>query len=261
MTRPVLVVGAAPHAGGDLVASVLARHPGLHRPAVAVERDLALGAERIVQGAEDVARRSAVQGAGVDDLLARLGREVLAWLADHSGTPAGSRLVTLLGPPGRLTALTRLAVGADLVLVVRDGRDVVGAARRDGTSFERALRTWLSGARAILAVVGRPLPPGVRVRLVRHEELVTHPTATVGSLVAWLGLEASPDLTDGGPAIAGAGAADSAALTPLEEARFALRAATEMRALGYTVPARPTPAAAAVEAGYAVRRLAGRLLT
>lgn len=262
MSRPVLVVGAAPRAGGDLVAGILARHPRLHRPPVPLERDLVVGAERIVQGALDVARGvPAPAGDGGDELVGRLGREVVAWLQDRSGTPAGSRLVALLDAPDGLTAVTRLAVGADLVLVVRDGREVVAEARRDGDTFERPVRAWLSGTRAILSVVGRPLPPDVRVRLVRHEALVDDAGATIGSLVAWLGLSPSAEVLTAATQVR---AAEVPALTPLDEARFALRATTETRALDYAVRATPvgtTVAAAAVESAYGVRRLAGRILT
>jgi hypothetical protein len=254
VSRPILVVGASPHAGGDVVAQRLVRHPDLHLVPATDLGALAAGAGRILHGARDIA------GDGVSHLAEELGAPLLTWLRNRARMDGEGRPVVSITSPHDLHPLLALLPACDLVLVVRDGQDAVAAARARGTGFERAVRTWLEGTRAILAVTGRPLPSHTRARLVRYEDLTTDGAAPLVWLLDWLGLPDSSAVREGRLPL------DAAvpSLTVTEQARFALRAATASRSLGYPVPRTDvanTAVAGMIESGYAARRAIGRLVT
>lgn len=254
MSRPILVVGASHHSGGDVITERLARHPDLRLIPPSSLGALTAGAGRILHGARDIA------GEEVSRLAADLGVPLLTWMRGRTRAIGDGRPLVSITSPHDLHPLVALLPACDLVLVIRDGRDAVAAARTRGTSFERAIRSWLEGTRAILAVTGRPLPSATRATLVRHEDLTRDGTATLVSLLAWLDLSDSPAIRDDPLDLDPA----APALTRTDQARFALRAATASRALGYPVPRSDittTATAVVIEAGYAARRAVGRLVT
>ena len=83
--------------------------------------------------------------------------------------------------------------GVKLLLLIRDGRDVVeSAARKWPTqSYEYWMQRWAKGARTILNFIqdsGRE-SRGRSWELVRYEELVEHPEATAKGVLEFLGVD------------------------------------------------------------------------
>jgi protein-tyrosine sulfotransferase len=155
---------------------------------------------------------------------------------------------------------------ASLLILVRDGRDVVESTTRSfAAGHEAATRAWCRAAREVCDFDRRRRGDG-RHRIVRYEDLVREPEATLRGLFAFLGLDAARydfaaarDLpVFGSSTFRGESAelhwepvAKSDSFQPLGRAsswsperrrRFAWLAGDPMRALGYELEARPAPA-------------------
>ena len=86
-----------------------------------------------------------------------------------------------------------LLPGSRLLIVVRDGRDVVTSGMRSfGWDFQRAVDFWTNGAREIMRF--RDNHPGFGFLLVRYEDLVTRLPEVVGQLCHYL--DVAPSLFD-----------------------------------------------------------------
>ena len=289
---PLLVVGLTQRTGTNWLDTLLGCHPALRRPRRVHEDHLADGANQLADGLRAITshwqpdwldpRRANQQ------LAHRVGATLLDWLAEDAGVDGSTRLLTRTPGTGRLASLLELVGDADVVLLARDGRDVVASGMAGlGWTFTEGVDRWVHGARQALGVLGRPLPPGPRVRLVRHEDLVADLHGTLEPLLQWAHLD--PEELDWdraacapvvGSSYVRGGAAEvhwdpverppgfdprgrAADWPPLRQARFALRARVEQAALGYPVPDVPPgawPRAAAVEAARASARRGRRLL-
>ena len=267
MTRaPILVVGVTQRSGTNHLHQLLGLHPDVAAPRTILEDYLTAGTAEIAAGVRAIASRYVPDWIPPHEaeaqLLTRVGDALLDWLAADAGLGPDDPRRLLTKTPGAygVRGLAALAPGAHLVLLVRDGRDVVASGMRGlGWRFTEGVDTWLAGAREFLRLTGRPLPPGVQVRTVRHEDVVADPVAQVTDLLTWLGLD--PDRWDADAArtlpVVGSsfhtGGAEQVHWTPLDRpadfdprgradawpaelhARFVLRAATELRAFGYPV--------------------------
>lgn len=276
--RPVMLVGVSQRSGTNFLGSLFELHPDLATPRTILEDHLPRGAGAITGGLRSIAAKYPEDWLVPHEAEATLQRVVgdalLDWLAADAGIEAGDPRRLLTRTPGAegVMELAHLVPGASMVLLVRDGRDVVASGMHGmGWSFTEGVDRWLAGARSILKLVGRPLPLGVRVRLVRYEDVVADPVGETVQLLEWLDLdtdrwdaEAAADLPVLGSSFHTGGEGDvhwdplprpdgfdprgRAADWPEElHARFVLRASTELRALGYPV-AWPRNRGAAVRA-------------
>lgn len=120
----------------------------------------------------------------------RLGvlRAIGEGLADYMRADRDHARIVLKTPsPVGVDGVHDLFPRARTILLVRDGRAVVESAMRSfGWSFERAARTWDDGARRILAAASDGDP---RVHLVRYEDLLRTPDATLAALLDFLDLD------------------------------------------------------------------------
>lgn len=289
---PLLVVGLTQRTGTNWLGALLECHPVLRPPRRVREDHLADGAGDLVRGLRATTHHWQPEWldprAATEELVDRVGTALLGWLAEDAGVDETTRLVTRTPGTGDLGALLELAGDAHVLLLARDGRDVVASGMRGlGWSFDEGVDRWVDGARQALQVVGRPLPPGPRVRLLRYEDLIADLRSTLTGVLAWTGLD--PDGFDWAAArrvpVLGSsfhrGGADRVHWQPVEptpdfdprgraahwsahrRARFALRAGVEQAALGYPVPevsVRAGAGAGVVEGARAARHRARRLL-
>ena len=270
MTRaPILVVGVTQRSGTNHLHQLLGLHPDVAAPRT-IREDYRPRAPPRSPPVRAIAGRYVPDWIPPHEaeaqLLARVGDALLDWLAADAGLGPDDPRRLLTKTPGAygVRGLAALAPGAHLVLLVRDGRDVVASGMRGlGWRFTEGVDTWLAGAREFLRLTGRPLPPGVQVRTVRYEDLVADPVAEVTDLLTWLGLD--PDRWDadaartlpvvgvvlphrGAPSRCTGTAARPAASTPAagptrgppSSRPVRPRAATELRAFGYPVTCRAT---------------------
>lgn len=289
---PLLLIGLTQRTGTNWLGALLECHPRLRPPRRVRETHLPDGAAELVRGVESITHHWQPSWLdprhATDELAKRVGRGLLQWLAEDAGLDTTTRLLARTPGTGDLEAVLRLVGDAHVVLLARDGRDVVASGMAGlGWSFDEGVDRWLTGARQAVRVLGRPLPPGPRVRLVRYEDLVAGLEATLTPLLEWAGLD--PTRFDWGaaralPVIGSSfhrGGTDQLHWDPVERppdfdprgradhwtedqlARFVLRAGTAQAALGYPVPQVATGArlrAGAVELGRAAGHRGRRLL-
>lgn len=262
---PLLLVGLTQRTGTNWLGALLECHPDLRPPRRVREAHLPDGAAELVRGVESITHHWQPDWLdprhATDELAQRVGQGLLQWLAEDAGVDATTRLLARTPGTGDLEAVLRLVGDAHVVLLARDGRDVVASGMVGlGWSFDEGVNRWLAGASQAVRVLGRPLPPGPRVRLVRYEGLVADLEGALTPLLEWAGLD--PARFDWGaarelPVIGSSfhrGDADQLHWDPVtrpqdfdprgradhwtedQQARFVLRAGTVQAALGYPVP-------------------------
>lgn len=260
-SRPILIVGVTHRSGTNFVASLVDLHPGVRPAKPILEDHIPDGAGQVVRGirtivggweAEWIDRAMAER-----EVAAAVGAVLLGWVDGHAGQDERRLLSKTPGAYG-LQDLLVLVPGADLVLLVRDGRDVTASGMRGfGWRFEEGRQRWLGGAREVLALVGGPLPLGSRIRVVRYEDFFDDVEGSLRELLTWLELD--PEECDMAaartmPVLGSSYAGGELSWEPIErpagfdprsragawtatmQARFALRAGAQLRALGYPVP-------------------------
>lgn len=118
------------------------------------------------------------------DLLRHLGDGIVSFLTSNPDR----RLVTKSPTIANLDVFFDLFPAADLLLLVRDGRDVAASGMKTfGWTLEDAARSWAWGVDTVLDFVAAHRDE--RVRIVRFEHLVDEPQEALSDLLAWLGLD------------------------------------------------------------------------
>lgn len=162
--RPVFVVGCG-HSGTTVMATTLARHDGL---------DFVPYESRIFHfsnSCHDIAAFFERQFAHARN------RRVLEKTPRHVEN---------------INRIFRLFPMAQIIVMMRDGRDVACSIRRRKGTLETGARRWLQSCRAIAPWLSDP-----RLRVVRYEDLVANPVDTVADVLKFLGEDGAPaDLID-----------------------------------------------------------------
>ncbi len=179
--------------GTNYLSHVLRLHPAFKLPGRIVE-DYALEHSDLLVRYVEKTSRSWGQSIPVErdafreHLLGRIGDGILTFLGDQIDD--GRRVLAKTPRARHLENFFRLFPGAQLVILVRDGRDVVESAGRSWRYAPGAywMEQWASGARAILRFVedtgrhGR----GQSWTLVKYEDLIREPERVVRELLAFL---------------------------------------------------------------------------
>jgi hypothetical protein len=190
------VIGVCRRSGTNFLGSLLECHVACGRPAPPIAEDHLLGdaplLERYVaRTARRWPRRWGDREQGAADLERALGDGLLAFLDRRAG---GTRVVSRTPSTRHLDLARRLYAGADLVLLVRDGRSVAASLMTAwGWSFDRAVTEWRDGARRLLSFLEgadeRVGSDGPRSLLVRYEDLLADLPNRVDELLAFVGLD------------------------------------------------------------------------
>lgn len=192
--RPILIVGVSRRSGTNFLGSILTIHRDCGAPAPPVAEDhLLVSADVLERYVDSTARRWphrwGDRRAGTADLRAALADGLLAFLSSRTDAP---RVVARTPDATNLTLAPCWYAGADVVLLVRDGRSVAA-------SFERAWRwpldlailEWRRGAREMLDLLSDPEREdhGARFLLVRFEDIVRDLPSEVARLLEFTGLD------------------------------------------------------------------------
>lgn len=113
----------------------------------------------------------------MEERLARIERNTLASARPYlvEKTPRHLRKIDLI---------RALVPGAKFVIIVRDGRDVTASiGKRENGDFAGAISRWVDDNRRVLRERGK-----ADVHIVRYEDIVTRPEATIRKVTAFLGL-------------------------------------------------------------------------
>ena len=191
--RPILILGVSQRSGTTFLGKVLSCHRDCALPAPVWESFLLEHADLLTAYAARTATHWSPSWGDIEafrPLLARhVGRGALEFLQSLAGD---KRLVAKTPSVRNLHLAPELFPGAQLVLLVRDGRSVTESyVQGFGWSHERAMRTWARGADAILTFTGRPSADTAEVehRIVRYEDLVEDFDAEVTKLLGFLRLD------------------------------------------------------------------------
>ena len=138
MTRaPILIVGITQRSGTNYLHELLRLHPDVAAPRTILEDYLTVGTAEIASGVREIAGRYMPEWIAAHEaeaqLLARVGGALLDWLAEDAGlTPDDPRRLLTKTPGAHgVRGLASMVPGAHLVLLVRDGRDVVASGMRE----------------------------------------------------------------------------------------------------------------------------------
>ena len=120
-----------------------------------------------------------------------LGQGILSFLVDQ--IDENKRLLLKTPDSNNIDKFFLFFPGVQLLLLMRDGRDVVESAVRKwpNRSDEYWMRQWAKGSRRILDFIERTgrESRGKAWELVRYEELVEHPEAAVKGVLEFLGVD------------------------------------------------------------------------
>jgi hypothetical protein len=190
--QPILILGVSQRCGTNFLGTVLACHRDCALTGPVWENFLLEHADLLTAYASRTSTHWSPSWGDIEPLRAELARNVAQGGLEFLRSLAGDKRVVAKTPSVRnLDLAPELFPGAQLVLLVRDGRSVTESyVKGFGWSHERAMRTWARGADAILSFAARPAveTAGVQHRIVRYEDLVEDFDAEVTKLLDFLGL-------------------------------------------------------------------------
>jgi len=190
---PVFIVGIMHRCGTNFLCDLLRLHSAFHLPLRVVEDNALKHAPLLV---DYVDRTYASWGSGKlpleesckDTLLQDFGTGMVHFL--KRGLPEGARLLTKTPGTANLAAFFRLFPEAKLILLARDGRDVVESASKSWGRRPHAfwMMKWARNARAIRQFVDGPGRghEDTRWKLVKYEDLVTDTPRVLREILAFV---------------------------------------------------------------------------
>ncbi len=216
--RPILLLGVSRRSGTNFLASVLLCHSDTAAPAAPVAedhllRDIGALERYVARTSRRWPRRWGDREGAADDLRTALGDGLLRFLEARTD---GARTVSRTPSTANLERAPQWYSGADVVLLVRDGRSVAASfAAAWGWPLDLAALEWRRGARRILALGGRTdvelvtdgvtdagtsdddvtdgarptAAPPARFLLVRYEDLLADLDASVARILDFTGLD------------------------------------------------------------------------
>jgi hypothetical protein len=197
VTSPVFILGMMQRCGSNYLSEILLVHPSFGLPSI-LEEDYVLEHSHLLLEYVD---KTYIRWRGlpwIKDpgecrklLLRRLGDGLLGLLT--SQIAKDKRLLAKTPAAYNVEKLLDLFPEAKLLLLIRDGRDVVESAARKWPTepHEFWVKQWAEGARSVLNFMegsGRALK-GKSWELVRYEELLERPQVVVTSLLRFVGID------------------------------------------------------------------------
>jgi hypothetical protein len=190
--EPVFVLGILPRSGTNFLSDLLLLHPDLSPSRDPVNEDLFLAhSDHLVAFVDSLHAawdpRWGTFGADLlDQLRANIGDGLLSFLwGDQS-----RRLVTKSPSVRHLERFFAFFPGAQLLILVRDGRSVVqSAVATFGWDFDRACRAWAEAAQTILRFQRAESARAGRWRVVRYEDLLDDADGQLRMIFEFLALD------------------------------------------------------------------------
>lgn len=191
---PIFIHGILPRSGTNFLWDLLLLHPDCARAREPVNEDLFLDhAGPLLAFVHDVRGSWDPMWGGfppgiTDQLCAALGEGLVSFL----WTDRTRRLVSKSPSVRHLPRFFDFFPWARLIILVRDGRSVVQSAIDTfGWDFDRGCRGWAEGAATIRRFQTTHAACAEHWRVVRYEDLVDDPEASLRALFGFLGLDAT----------------------------------------------------------------------
>lgn len=188
--RTIFLLGIQARSGTNLLSHLIRLHPRCGLP-VGINEDFFLaGARHLEAFAETVAERYQpdwpITPNARAEILRALGRGLTGLLHRDGRHP----FVVAKSPAfANLHLFPEIFPGSPLLLLVRDGRDLVDSfVRSFGRDFDSAVELWRDGARRWLGFQERFGEADFH-RTVRYEDLVTDRKGALGGIFSFLGLD------------------------------------------------------------------------
>ncbi len=174
----IIIHGVMPRSGTVYTGEVLRLHPHLHAypnemwevPFLELTGDI-----QRVQRHFLAAYKQNTDRMGSHDFLPLFGASLMAYL--HSFVPAGKRLLLKVPDAQFLDRFFAVFPGESLLLLMRDGRDVVNSTIKSwpGRNFAEVCALWDKSARAMINFEKRHTGEAGRVMSVKYEDVVGDP--------------------------------------------------------------------------------------
>jgi len=194
----VFIIGIMNRCGTNYLCDILRLHPAFKPPRLVVEDYALKHVDLLIKYAEQTYRRWGHGKMPIDEqtkarLIGALGGGIVSFLGEQLDTHY--RILTKTPSPDNVDKFFMLFPDAKLLVLVRDGRDVVESAAKSWRRVPKPywMRQWALGARSILTFkegVGRGLE-GSRWALVRYEDLIERNEETVRRILELLDLDTS----------------------------------------------------------------------
>lgn len=254
--QPIFILGLLPRSGTNHLWDLLGLHPGTELMHPVYEDHLVRWTPHLVHYVADVSRRWSPEWEVPDDeaseLLHSLGDGVAAWITGASDR----RVVTKMPSVQNAQLFFDVFRSSPLIVAIRDGRSLAeSGVRTFGWSYERAFRSYAASAQVLLDL--QKSAPAGRLHVVRFEDMVEHPDATIRRVcehcsldperfpyerISALPVRGSSSLAGGGGGVHWAPTDKPEGFAPVERwhswtphlhRRFAELAGEQHRALGY----------------------------
>jgi hypothetical protein len=194
--RPIFVLGILRRSGTNYLSDLLVQHPDCVSAAPIHEDHLVQRADHL-RSYVDAVTSSWTESWGVPpDAPARLMEALGDGVAAFLQAGAGARRVVAKTPrTEHLDLYGELFPHCPLLLLVRDGRNVVASNVRSFDEHEEVMRQeWARAGRRILEFDARNRDGGIPYRIVRYEDLFADLQATMTAILRTCGLD--PDRYD-----------------------------------------------------------------
>jgi hypothetical protein len=195
---PVFILGIMERCGSNFLAGALQIHSGFQLPNVLEEDYLLEHAHLLLEYVDKTYARWKGQS-WIEDpegfreaLLRRIGDAIQGILMDRIGKE--KRLLARTPGAFNIDKFFDFFPQAQLLVLIRDGRDVVesAACKWPSESYEFWMKQWADGARSILKFMQTFADrKGASWELVRYEDLVDLPQETFTGLLNFLGVEST----------------------------------------------------------------------
>lgn len=190
-TRPlILILGMYHRSGTNFLWDLLQCHEGIEASPIS-EDYVVFEADRLTRFAEAVSRQwSSAWGIDPEEERRRLVRS-LGWGIKRffaETVKPGKRAVLKTPTVANVDLVFEVFPAAQVLLLVRDGRDVVESSLRSfGGGFERTLQRWKRNAHRIVRFLDSPTADESRYLLVRYEDLWRRTEREMRRILRFLG--------------------------------------------------------------------------
>jgi len=195
---PVFILSPAPRSGTNYLAHILLLNPDFQLPNLLWEDYMLMYSHLLEQYTSQTSKRWSKKIRENDDyqksLLEHLGGGILSFL--YKQVENNKRLLCKTPRAHNISNFFLLFPQAKLLILIRDGRDVVESAVRTWPkrilAFERSAYTWARGARQVIEFMqgsGRDLR-GKSWKIIKYEDLIQNPETILINLLDFLDIHA-----------------------------------------------------------------------
>jgi hypothetical protein len=204
----VFILGVSQRSGTNFVCDILKEHPQFAQPQHIWEAFLLEHIRLLDEYYQGTSRRWAIRQMPPDTehvFQHDMGRALLGFLRRYA--PPGKTMIAKSPSVVGLDRYYQYFPECPLILLMRDGRDVVQSASkvfpfaRRLSGFREMARRWAEGARTMQRFMAahpdRRDRPGDGWKLIRYEDLITEPEQSLAALCEFLGLRREDFAIDG----------------------------------------------------------------